>query len=252
VSPLVTSTGPEDLAHLVHYGIVAAGLAGVAALVLPGFLERAHPSGPSGEPADDHQRRVSELRERVESGTLARPAPPSVASGSREAGEDGEVGRAGRVQDSPDVLVPVVAISSVAAAGAHAAVAPPHLSTSLLVGSFFVVCAAAQLVWAALVWRRRTPWVLGAGIVGNLVVLALWLVSRTVGVPGLDGPEPVGPWDLTCALWEVVLVVGCVRLWRNPSADRHALGGPVHPLVVFWLVLSVLALGLLSLSGAAA
>ena len=68
MSPLVTTTGPADLAHLVHYGIVAAGLAGVTALILPAFLERAHPS-PRG--FDEHDRRVHELRRRLAQGTLA-------------------------------------------------------------------------------------------------------------------------------------------------------------------------------------
>ena len=55
------------------------------------------------------------------------------------------------------------------------------------------------------------------GIAGNLAVLTLWLISRTVGVPGVGtGPEPLGPWDLTCALWEVVVVVGCLRLRHEP------------------------------------
>lgn len=241
MSPLVSSTGPEDLAHLVHYAIVAAGLAGLAALVLPAFLERSHPAT---EPGDDHQRRVRELRERVASGILARQVPPGAGPAVPD-----DADAAG---SSRDVLVPVVVISSLAAAGVHAAVAPPHLRESALVGAFFVVCTITQLGWAALARRRSPPWVLWSGIVGNLAVLALWLVSRTVGVPGLGGPEPLGPWDLTCALWEVVVVLGCLRLLRERPADRPAVGGPMHPFVVFWLVLSVLGLGLLSVSGAAA
>jgi hypothetical protein len=240
VSPLVTTTGPEDLAHLVHYGIVAAGLAGVTALVLPAFLERARPAS---EPRDEHQRRVRQLRQRAASGTLAAPPTGAVDTATHDP--------AG-AQESDDVLVPVVVISSLAAAGVHAAVAPFHLSDSMLVGSFFVACTVAQLTWAALVWQRRTPSLMWLGVLGNAAILALWLVSRTVGVPGLGGPEPVGPWDATCGLWEVVVVVGCLRLRHAPASDLPPRGGQVHPFVLFWLVLSVLALALLSLSGAAA
>jgi hypothetical protein len=242
LTPFVATTGPEDLAHLVHYGIVAAGVAGVTALLLPAFLERARPATHLG---DEHDRRVSELRERVAHGTLA--LPPGPRGGTAVAAD--------RVADEPAaeaLLVPVVVVSSLAAAGVHAAVAPQHLTQSLLVGSFFVTCAFAQLGWGALAWRRRTPDVLWAGILGNLGVLSLWLASRTVGVPGLGGPEPVGPWDLTCALWEVVVVVGCLRLRRRPATDGAMGRGPLHPFVLFWLVLSVLALGLLSVSGASA
>ena len=239
MSTHVTTTGPADLAHLLHYGIIAAGLAGVAALLLPALLERVHHAG---SPHDEHARRVGELRDRPSQGTLTIPAtghrrpPPAVDSDSYGA-----------------VLLPVVLISSLAAAGVHAAVAPMHLREGALVGSFFVACAGAQLAWAAVAWHRPSPAVLWSGILGNLAVLALWLVSRTVGIPGVGGgPEPLGPWDLTCALWEVVIVVGCFRMLGEPDPDGPEPGAPVHPFVLFWLVLSVLALGMLSVSGAAA
>ena len=243
MSPLVTTTGPADLAHLVHYGIVAAGIAGVTALLLPAFLERAHTAR---QPVDEHDRRVGELRERVAHGDLTRPTTTGTARPPRPVGgvNGGHPG---------EVLRPVVVISSLAAAGVHAAVAPPHLREGALIGGFFVACAAAQLIWAALAWQRRTPAVLWTGIVGNLAVLALWLVSRTVGIPGIaGGPEPIGPWDLSCALWEVVIVIGCLRMRHETGPVEPQRGVPVHPFVVFWLVLSVLGLGLLSISGAAA
>lgn len=243
MSPLVTTTGPADLAHLVHYGIVAAGIAGVTALLLPAVLERAHPAR---QPVDEHDRRVGELRERVSHGELSRPV--TTGSGHQPTPVGGLSGG-----HPGEVLRPVVVISSLAAAGVHAAVAPPHLREGALIGAFFVACAAAQLIWAALAWQRPTPAVLWSGIVGNLAVLALWLVSRTVGIPGIaGGPEPIGPWDVTCALWEVVIVVGCLRMLRETTPVEPQGGVPVHPFVVFWLVLSVLGLGLLSVSGAAA
>jgi hypothetical protein len=243
VSPLVTTTGPADLAHLVHYGIVAAGIAGVTALLLPAVLERAHPAR---QPVDEHDRRIGDLRERVSHGDLARPA--AQVSTGRSAPVPGASGT-----HPGEVLRPVVVISSLAAAGVHAAVAPPHLREGALIGAFFVLCALAQLAWAAMAWQRPTPTVLWTGILGNLAVLALWLVSRTVGIPGIaGGPEPVGPWDVTCALWEVVVVVGCLRMRNETAPVEPRRGAPVHPFVVFWLVLSVLGLGLLSVSGAAA
>jgi len=251
VSPLVTTTGPADLAHLVHYGIVAAGLAGVTALLLPAFLERAHPS-PRG--FDEHDRRVHLLRRRLAQGTLAGATPPPSVAATTAGPAAGRDARPPVEEDlATDLLLPVVVISSLAAAGVHAAVAPPHLRAGTLVGAFFVTCALAQLAWAALAWRRRTPGVLEVGIAGNAAVLLLWLASRTVGIPGIvTVPEPVGPWDLTCALWEVVVVVGCLRLRHEGTLDRARGGRPIHPFVLFWLVLSVLALGMLSISGAAA
>ncbi len=242
MSPLVTTTGAGDLAHLVHYGIVAAGIAGVTALLLPAVLERAHPAR---QPGDEHDRRVGELRDRASQGGLTRPGTTASYTQATPVGAASE--------SYGELLRPVVVISSLAAAGVHAAVAPPHLRGGALIGAFFVICAVAQLAWAAVAWQRRTPAVLWTGILGNAAVLALWLVSRTAGIPGIaGGPEPIGPWDLTCAMWEVVIVVGCLRMRHETAPVERPRGAPVHPIVVFWLVLSVLGLGLLSVSGAGA
>ena len=116
----------------------------------------------------------------------------------------------------------MVVISSLAAAGVHAAVAPQHLGDAAMVGTFFIACAAAELIWGAIAWQSPTPLLLRTGITGNAAVLGLWLVSRTVGVPGI-GTEPLGPWDLTCALWEVVIVVGCCDFSaRIPQTSPNA------------------------------
>jgi hypothetical protein len=72
-----------------------------------------------------------------------------------------------------------------------------HLAEWWGYGSFFVVISLAQVLYPIALdrWPGRRLFLLG--IVGNLVSLLLWLVSRTLGIPFV-GPdagqvEAVGP-----------------------------------------------------------
>src|SRR5690349_5774243 len=151
-----TAADASMLAHGVHYGFVAAGLAGLAALLLPQALHRSPSGGAVGWPS------------------VARPSDSAGA-----------------------LVLPVVLVGSTAAAGVHAAMVPPHLSTLPLFAVFFAACAIGQLAWTALLLVAPTRPVLWIGVVGNGGLIALWAGTRAIGL------EPVGPWDLACALWEV-------------------------------------------------
>ena len=90
-----------------------------------------------------------------------------------------------------------------------------------------------------------------AGVAGNLAVLALWLTTRAVGLPfGLmPEPHPVGTWDLTCAAWELVVVLGCALTLRRGVPPRIASWFEWHPAAQSALVGSGLALITLTLLG---
>ena len=93
-------------------------------------------------------------------------------------------------------------------------------------------------------------------MVGNVAVLALWGVTRTIGLPFglLPGPEAVGPWDVACAGWELIVVGCCISLLqsRDPVPTRIAAWRHWHPAAHWFVGFSVLALVALSLSGASA
>ncbi|MGH3146488.1 MAG: multicopper oxidase domain-containing protein, partial [Rubrobacter sp.] len=126
---------------------------------------------------------------------------------------------------------------TVVAASVHAWAVPEHSEEWWGYGVFFLLVAVAQGVYGpALLWWPRHP-VLLAGVGGNLAVIGLYLVTRTVGVPFL-GPhagavEEVGPMDLVATLAEVALVVALAALlWsvmRSGSRplDREEAGVPV-------------------------
>src|SRR5438093_1571336 len=103
----------------------------------------------------------------------------------------------------------------------HFAAAPAHFSESPLHGSFFVVAGLLQIVAAGLLLRGGGTPLLRANAAGNVVVVALWVMSRTTGIPvGPERwtPEPVGFADTACTLLEVLIVAGCL-LMLSPGAS---------------------------------
>lgn len=138
---------------------------------------------------------------------------------------------------------------SLLAASVHLWVVPEHLEEWWGYGTFFLVLAAAQGVYAFGLLRRASslPFLL-LGVAGNLSVVILWLVTRTTGVPFL-GPhagevEEIGILDLACTLAEIGIVAGLGALaMRDLPTERRI--QVVVVLVVcsllFWHLLHLLA-----------
>ena len=68
---------------------------------------------------------------------------------------------------------------------------PEHFEEWWGYGAFFVVAAAAQILYVPIVLLWPTQIVLLGGIAGNLAIVMLYLLTRTVGIP-LFGPEAGG------------------------------------------------------------
>jgi len=117
-----------------------------------------------------------------------------------------------------------LAALSASAAAIHFAVTFEHFAGYLWYGVFFLVVAWAQIIWAAVAVLRLPRWWLWLGIAGNAAVLAVYLASRTTGLP--FGPdqghtEPFGALDVVSALLELALIAGCAALlWRPSLASR--------------------------------
>jgi len=231
VTDLAVSVGASSVAHGVHYTVLGIGLLGLVAMLAPGRA-----------PAqDDHAVRVRALRESVAAGTLTSggAAPRHVA---------GPVD----VPEASRLWLPLAVVSCTAAAGVHAAVGPAHFREKTVLGLFFAVATTAQLVWALLVVARPARRLLVAGVVGNVALVVLWAVTRTVGLPGLlPGPEAVGSWDLACVTWEVVAVVACQPLLGDAHTRPARVAGwsEWDHRARLWALASVVGLGLLSISG---
>ncbi len=102
----------------------------------------------------------------------------------------------------------------------HAAVAPEHFDEAFLHGLFFAVLAPVQLGLAVWIYRRpEDRRALVASTLVNLGVVAVWVVSRTVGVPvGPDAwrPEAVGVVDVVATVDELAIAAYAAAIVRPP------------------------------------
>ncbi len=124
----------------------------------------------------------------------------------------------------------VAAVLSVVAALAHLWAVPEHFREWWGYGIFFLAAAAGQGGYGGILPGRPRPYLLLLGVAGNLAVVALYVVTRTVGVP-FFGPhawevEGVGALGLTATVAELALIVALAALLR--SARRPNTAGTAH------------------------
>jgi hypothetical protein len=128
----------------------------------------------------------------------------------------------------------------------HVVAAVDHLDEYWLYALFFAVLAAVQFLWGVALYRFPGRGLLVAGAVGSLMVVALWVVSRTSGLP--IGPEPgspeaVGALDSVASADEIALAV-LAALQLHPLAgrlSRHA-GLVAQTASVFLILVSSMVL----------
>ena len=152
---------------------------------------------------------------------------------------------AGReARTGPDTLRPYLlgslASLSAGAAAIHFAVVFEHFAEYTLYGVFFLVISWAQIIWPViLLWRPSRLW-LWLSIAGNAAVIAVYVASRTAGLPfgpDLHSPESAGALDVVSCVLEFGLIAVCAALlWRPSLADR-----PVKPRSAFARVAALAA-----------
>lgn len=133
-------------------------------------------------------------------------------------------GRRTTARGRDEYLRALVAAASCAAAVVHFAFMASHFDEHWAYGSFFAVVGWLQLVWAVAVVRRPSRAVVLAGV-GNLGIVAVWVLSRTVGVgigPNASTAEAVAFPDVLATVLEVVVATGALVLAAEPRALRRA------------------------------
>lgn len=119
-------------------------------------------------------------------------------------------------------LVVIAAWSSFLAGMVHVVVTPEHWHESPLYGVFFLAVSVAQFGFAVLVaWRPNAPLLLAGGI-GQLTVIGIWLLTRTIGIP--LGPEAgtveaVGLLDSICVAAEMLGALACLAAMRRTASN---------------------------------
>jgi hypothetical protein len=96
----------------------------------------------------------------------------------------------------------------------HVQAAIGHVSESGLYALFFALLAPLQFIWGLALFRRpSSQLLLRAGAVLSLAVAALWLASRTTGLPvGPEhwSPEEVGVADSLATADEIFTAILCL------------------------------------------
>jgi hypothetical protein len=152
------------------------------------------------------------------------------------------------------LLRPAVALLSAGVALIHIAVIQEHLQEDVLFGAFFIALSVFQLAWAMAVLVRPTRLLLWAGIVVNLGTIAVWVVSRTVGLP--FGPEAgevgvAGLGDGLATAFEALIMVGALMLLvrRKPSGHLRVATATTAIVLMTVVIAAFTAIGLISSVG---
>jgi hypothetical protein len=164
----------------------------------------------------------------------------------RRRGEQPDPPRASRTERArPMVLLPLVGVGSAAAAAVHLVVMPQHFEESVLYGMFFATVASCQVALAVITlgWPSRT--LLIAGLLGNLSVVVIWLLTRTVAIPlgpAAGTTEGFAGLDTLATTFEVTVVAASIALLRRPNLRSALHPSTWSPLVWPVAVLAAVAI----------
>lgn len=151
----------------------------------------------------------------------------------------------------------VAAGFALGAAAIHLAVVAEHMTEYPLFGQAFAILGVVQVL-LALGLVSRTYWIRGPAIAIHVAVVAVWGLSRTIGLP--IGPHPfvpeaIGMADAVATAFEVGLVALIVASgWRDASRDaqRPASGpGPAAVVPAIGVIGLITLVAIASLAGGA-
>lgn len=152
------------------------------------------------------------------------------------------------------VLRPTLGLLSGGAALVHFAAIGEHFTEYWLFGLFFMGLSLLQMAWAIAVMVRPSRPLLWIGAVGNALVVGVWILSRTMGLPfGPESGEPMGAGfgDGVVTVFEGLVVLGSVFL-LIVSTGRRSLRPVTATAATFLLgllVVAITALALISVVG---
>lgn len=149
-----------------------------------------------------------------------------------------------------------VAVALFGSAAIHGAVVPGHLGEWVPAGAFFLVLALAELILGLRMLGRHHRGALPAVAAASIIPLALWLLSRTAGLPfGPEAgvPEPVGLADIAASILELATLVVAAVLLRGGNALPGRKGAPARPPASAHLrsitAVAAIAVGVLGMAG---
>jgi hypothetical protein len=117
-------------------------------------------------------------------------------------------------------------LASFGAAGIHFGAAREHFAEFTPAGAFMLVTGVAQFAWGVAVARGTSERIVEAGLAANAGIVALWVASRTVGLPvgPMAGvPEHIHGTDLVATALEMLLIVAVISAERTTGRGGRLL-----------------------------
>ena len=109
-----------------------------------------------------------------------------------------------------------------ASQGIHLWVLPGQLAAAMLPGAFFFLVAVGQGLLGASLLLGGGRWTARFGVLLNVFVVLVWLLTRAVSIPQLFEPVrlPVEGLGAAATFIEVALVVSLMRMGRHLRRKR--------------------------------
>ena len=127
--------------------------------------------------------------------------------------------------DAVRLVGTVAAVLSIAAGVIHISAAGDHTNLPVMFVGFMIVATLQVAVGALLFWRRPSKLLIAAALALTVSSLGMWLLSRTAGLPFLEGGhvEPIGFKDGVTKLFELGTIPALLLLL---SRDLSAVSLP--------------------------
>ena len=128
----------------------------------------------------------------------------------------------GKKEHGPDPRRLAAALAFVSQ-GIHLWVLPGQLAAAVPPGAFFFLVAVGQGLLGASLLFGGGRWTARFGILLNVFVVLVWLLTRAVSIPQLFEPIklPVEGLGAAASLVEVALVVALMRLGRTLRREKR-------------------------------
>ncbi|HEY3142134.1 MAG TPA: hypothetical protein VGJ86_13445 [Acidimicrobiales bacterium] len=128
----------------------------------------------------------------------------------------------------------------------HLVMAPSHLGESALEGWGFLVSGWLQIGLAVALVLRPARWAVGLTVASNIALVAIWTVSRTIGLPfgaHAHHAESVSAVDGAAVAFEIIAVLMAVSLLLRPGLLKINGGAfaAVVPMAVLAMTSAVIA-----------
>lgn len=121
------------------------------------------------------------------------------------------------------------AASTTSVAGVlHLAIVPSVIGISAIIGVFFLVIGTTQVFWAIPIVKRWGKRWYDGGIVGTVMLIAIWLITRVPENRIINGALPVNDLGIVIEALQIVFVLVCGVIITRDRTDGEV--NEKHPL----------------------